>query len=115
MAYISKIEPWRPTTFFYPVEFNVYGNEQAPRVSYKYVDGQWKKQYKFYDYLGSLKFTLNHTGQLINYKTYEAFGDTMLDTLVDIRQGYIGKEKDIENSLGDHGVRKYDYETGRFN
>jgi len=31
------------------------------------------------------------------------------------RQGYIGKEKDVENGLGDHGVRKYDYETGRFN
>ena len=29
------------------------------------------------------------------------------------RQGYIGKEKDVENGLGDHGVRKYDY--NRFN
>jgi len=86
-SYMGKIEPWRPTTFFYPVEYNVYGNEQAPRISYKYIDGQWEKQYKFYDYLGSLKFTLNHTWQLINYKTYEAFGDTMLDTLGVTRQG----------------------------
>jgi hypothetical protein len=31
------------------------------------------------------------------------------------RQSYIGKEKEPENNLGDHGVRKYDYETGRFN
>ncbi|HRP03208.1 MAG TPA: RHS repeat-associated core domain-containing protein [Candidatus Kapabacteria bacterium] len=38
------------------------------------------------------------------------------------RQGYIGKEKDIESSLTAHtstllsagGVRKYDYEIGRF-
>lgn len=40
---------------------------------------------------------------------------TTLDTLGVTRQGYIGKEKDVENGLGDHGVRKYDYETGRFN
>jgi RHS repeat-associated protein len=31
------------------------------------------------------------------------------------RQGYIGKENDIENGLGDNGVRKYDDGTGRFN
>ena len=30
------------------------------------------------------------------------------------RLAYIGKEKDKESDLGDHGVRKYDYETGRF-
>ncbi len=39
----------------------------------------------------------------------------MLDTMGKTRQSYIGKEKDVESSLGDHGVRKYDYETGRFN
>ncbi len=27
---------------------------------------------------------------------------------------WIGKQKDKENGLGDHGVRKYEYETGRF-
>ena len=46
---------------------------------------------------------------------YSAFGETTLDTLGVTRQGYFGKEKDVENNLGDHGVRKYDYETGRFN
>jgi len=30
------------------------------------------------------------------------------------RVKYIGKEQDTESNLGDHGVRKYDYETGRF-
>ena len=29
-------------------------------------------------------------------------------------QNWIGKEKDNENGLGDHGVRKYEYETDRF-
>jgi len=60
--------------------------------------------------IGNCQFSIINC-QLI----YEALGDTMLDTLGVTRQGYIGKEKDIENSLGDHGVRKYDYETGRFN
>lgn len=27
---------------------------------------------------------------------------------------YIGKEKDTESNLGDHGVRKYDSDLGRF-
>jgi hypothetical protein len=39
----------------------------------------------------------------------------MLDTLALSSQGYIDKEKDIQNLLGDHGIRKYDYETDRFN
>jgi len=30
------------------------------------------------------------------------------------QNSYIGEEKDVESSLGDHGVRKYDYEIGRF-
>lgn len=54
-------------------------------------------------------------GTLLNFKQYGAFGETLLDTLGVTRLGYIGKEKDVENGLGDHGVRKYDYETGRFN
>ena len=114
-TYLGKIEQWRPTTFFYPVEYNVYGNEQAPKMTYKYINGQWQKQYKIYDYLGSLRYTMSDVGQVMNYKTYEPYGGTMLDTLGVTRQSYIGKEKDVESSLGDHGVRKYDYETGRFN
>jgi RHS repeat-associated protein len=66
---------------------------------------------------------MNGDGTLLNFRQYSAFGETTLDTLGVTRQGYIGKEKDVENGLGDHtsmglsagGVRKYDYETGRFN
>ena len=114
-TYISKPEPYKPVTFFYPVEYNVFGNEQAPKMTYKYVNGQWQKQYKIYDYLGSLRYTMSSSGQVLNYKTYEPYGGTMLDTLGVTRQSYIGKAIDVESSLGDHGVRKYDYETGRFN
>ena len=52
---------------------------------------------------------------MLNYKSYEPYGATMLDTLGVTRQSYIGKEKDPESKLGDHGGCKYDYETGRFN
>ena len=114
-TFLIKSDTWRPMTFFYPAEYNVYGNEMAPRITYRYVDGNWQKQYKFYDYLGSERFTVLASGQVINYKQYSAYGETLLDTLGFARQGYIGKEKDVENNLGDHGVRKYDTETGRFN
>ncbi|MBX3044823.1 MAG: hypothetical protein KIT33_14720 [Candidatus Kapabacteria bacterium] len=113
--YMSAPEPYRPTTFFYPTEYNVYGNEMAPRITYRYVDGNWQKQYKFYDYLGSLRFTMKADGTLLNFKQYSAYGETTLDTLGVTREGYIGKEKDVENGLGDHGVRKYDDKGGRFN
>ncbi len=114
-TYVARPDPYKPATFFYLVEYNVYGNEQAPKMTYKYVNGQWQKQYKIYDYLGSLRYTMSGTGQVLNYKSYEPYGETMLDTLGVTRQSYIGKEKDVESSLGDHGVRKNDYETGRFN
>jgi RHS repeat-associated protein len=51
---------------------------------------------------------------VLNYKQYEPFGAELLDTFKLTRQGYIGKEKDEENGLGDHGVRKYDPATGNF-
>jgi RHS repeat-associated protein len=112
---INKPDQYRSTTFFYPVEYNVFGNSMSPKITYKYIDGVWKKHIKVYDYLGSLRFTLGEDKALLNYKQYEPYGETMLDTFGLTRQSYIGKEKEPENNLGDHGVRKYDYETGRFN
>jgi len=53
-------------------------------------------------------------GTLLNFKQYGAFGETLLDTLGVTRLGYIGKEKDVENGLGDHGVRKTSDATGSF-
>ncbi len=39
---------------------------------------------------------------------------TLKDNVIFPRQGFIGKELDSESDLADHGVRKYDYSTGRF-
>jgi RHS repeat-associated protein len=39
---------------------------------------------------------------------------TLMDNSISPRKGFIGKELDSESNLADHGVRKYDYITGRF-
>ncbi len=38
----------------------------------------------------------------------------MLSATPDARLKYIGKQKDGESRLADHGVRKYDYNLGQF-
>ena len=45
---------------------------------------------------------MKEDGTLLNFRQYSAFGGAIIDTLGVTRQGYIGKEKDVENSLGDH-------------
>lgn len=50
---------------------------------------------------------------------YEPFGKQISSATLNNngtipRQGFIGKELDTESDLADHGVRKYDYITGRF-
>ncbi|MBE2188362.1 MAG: hypothetical protein IAE98_02750, partial [Candidatus Kapabacteria bacterium] len=43
--YVSMIkpDPFRSTTFFYPVEYNVFGNSMSPKITYKFKNGVWKK------------------------------------------------------------------------
>ena len=87
----------------------------APRITYRYVDGNWQKQYKFYDYLGSLRFTINHTIQQINFKTYKPFGDTLWTSAGTMnRDNFDGSTYDSESDLQMLGFRMYDNETGRF-
>ena len=45
---------------------------------------------------------------------YDPFGKPLKTTGANERLTYIDKERDVESGLGDHGVRKYDYEIGRF-
>ncbi|MBS4000400.1 MAG: hypothetical protein KGZ71_07965 [Desulfobulbaceae bacterium] len=71
----------------------------SPKISYKYINGVWKKHIKVYDYLGSLRFTLGADRALLNYKQYEPYGETMLDLFGLTRQSYIAKEKEPENNL----------------
>jgi len=59
--------------------------------------------------------TLNESGNITSNNIYEPFGKQILLVQGDFsRLSFISKEKDIESSLGDFGVRKYDEEMGRF-
>ena len=58
----------------------------------------------------SLSLSINETEKI----DYLPFGKRIPRDNADQRTAYIGKELDTESELGDHGVRKVDYELGRF-
>ena len=80
----------------------------SPKYTYKYRNNMWEKQYKIYDYIGSLKAVTEEDGTVLTRKSYLPFGEPLETEHEPQTKGYIGKEKDKENNLGDHGVRKYD-------
>jgi len=46
---------------------------------------------------------------------YKPFGDTLNTTSdIELRLGFIGRERDYENNYFSFGARNYDSETGRF-
>ena len=57
---------------------------------------------------------MKRDGTLLGYRDYEPFGAPLSDKQEKTRLGFIDKEQDMESSLADHGIRKYDYETGRY-
>ena len=57
---------------------------------------------------------MKEDGTIQKQYDYAPFGGVLWSNLRPNRTGYIGKEKDHENSLADHGVRKYDDGIGRF-
>ncbi len=117
---------------FYPAQLNVYGGNSLPQISYQYdvETSSWKKHYNIYDHQGTLqqqyKFVnapsnppFNIISEPTLMQAHYPFGETRweMDDLAEENKStlnWIGKQKDKENGLGDHGVRKYEYETGRF-
>jgi len=69
-------------------------------------------------HLGSKAVEVDSAGNIIDYVLYSPFGEPLKKNNYQPQWneclGYIDKEKDRESRLGDHGVRKYDYEIGRF-
>ncbi len=98
------------TVVWSPSEYLMYGSGSNSLISFLPTGA---KEYRIIDHLGSTRCILNNTGTVINTMNYEPFGKQMQTGDVP-RQGYIGKELDGESDLADHGVRKYDYITGRF-
>ncbi|MEP7218976.1 MAG: RHS repeat-associated core domain-containing protein, partial [Bacteroidota bacterium] len=97
--------------YMYPFEYLTYGNGTGANIS---TDPNGAKEFHIMDHLGSTRvgLTLANVDQRLNYEPY---GNQLPVTGVyNPREGYIGKEKDVETQLHDFGVRKYDDETGRF-
>ena len=67
------------------------------------------------DNLGSCRSVISVKGVDMEVQSidYKPFGDT-LNSSTESRIGYIGKERDKENSYFAMGIRQYDCETGRF-
>ena len=113
-GFTQKPDIWKPVVFLYPAEYNIFTLGSSPKYTYKYRNNMWEKQYKIYDYLGSLKAVTEEDGTVLTRKSYLPYGELLETELEPQTKGYIGKERDKENNLGDHGVRKYDSQIGRF-
>ena len=112
--------------YIFPTEYNVYSLGSGFNLSYKADEnGQWQKHFKVKDHLGNERLDIIYDANSIDLLAitsqydYDAFGDITWSNHINLndkpnRLGYIGKEKDKENSLADHGVRKYDDGIGRF-
>lgn len=109
----------------YPAQLYVFGGGMSPQISYKYdrASSSWKKHFNIYDHLGTLAQTYKKVGIFgitpTSMQTHNPFGserwtNSNLAETESTLLNWIGKEKDYESKLGDHGVRKYEYETGRF-
>ena len=94
---------------FFASEYLTYGNGSTPLITTR---PSGVKEYLVTDHLGSTRAAVNGSGTVINITDYEPFGKPLAG--LSPRTGYIGKEKDYESDLADHGVRKYDYDAGIF-
>ncbi|HRP03209.1 MAG TPA: RHS repeat-associated core domain-containing protein, partial [Candidatus Kapabacteria bacterium] len=98
-------------------EYNVYSGEGV-FSSYRLAYAHTQKNYYIYNHLDSKAVEVDSAGNIIDYVQYSPFGEPLeknnYQPQWNERLGYIDKEKDRESKLGDHGVRKYDYEIGRF-
>ena len=96
---------WR---FMYPSEYLSYGLGTSADIVTKPTG---VKTFKLSDHLGSTRTEITEGGATASWD-YEPYGDPIAG--VAPRKGFIDREEDLENGLGDFGVRKYDSETGRF-
>lgn len=106
-------------TIWAPSEYLMYAGGENPFVTFLPHGG---KEYKILDHLGNTRTIVNQSGGIESESDYEPFGKrltippqyTLTSNTNVPKQGFVGKELDSESDLADHGVRKYDYITGRF-
>jgi RHS repeat-associated protein len=110
---------------YHPAEYNTYALGGAPITWRTDSAGNWRKEYKLFDHLGSVRTVLRKDASITGYEyreqiSYKPFGEVKDrlyctgSTDADARLKYIGKQMDFEMGLADHGVRKYDNSLGMF-
>ncbi len=99
--------------YLYPLEFISYGAASVPEFLTRPSIG---REYSITDHLGSTRLVIDQNGAPHSAMDYAPFGKAIPVAGAPSmeRLSFIGKEQDIENELGDFGVRKYDDVTGRF-
>ncbi len=110
------------TVYMYPVEYLSYGQETAytkedlARVITRpdAIDTTGIKEFRFADHDGSLRFSVDESGQVRTYD-YDPWGAVIASSAGDTaRKGFNDAEEDRENSTFDLGARHYDESLGRF-
>lgn len=92
----------------YPTEYLTYGVAHGVSIMTNPSGG---KEYRIGDHVGSVRSVV---GISVQGQDYEPFGGRLGSGVTGLRTGYIDRERDRETTLGDHGSRKYETETGRF-
>lgn len=75
------------------------------------------KEFSISDNLGSVRsvISVRPTGTIIKSYDYKPYGDTLTTTEgMELRQGFIGAQRDGESRYFALGARMYNPETGRF-
>jgi RHS repeat-associated protein len=72
-----------------------------------------RKEYYVADGLGSTRLVVGTGGTVLERIEYDPYGRPRLGPPT-AQQTYIGRPRDPESGLGDHGVRKYEPAEGRF-
>ncbi len=98
------------TVWMWPVEHNAWG----PAGTRVIMRPTGAREYVVHDHLGSARLTLDNTGQIVERRSYRAFGTETSSAGEGARTSYIGREKDVESDLGFYGVRMYEPTYGRF-
>ncbi|HVZ40827.1 MAG TPA: hypothetical protein VHI13_16225, partial [Candidatus Kapabacteria bacterium] len=93
--------------YMYPAEYLSYGVGSTANIT-TLPGGQI--HYAIADHLGSVRVVLDSGGTVLDRYDYEPFGNAIAvsGAVTGVRKSYIDKEKDVESSLMNLGVRQLD-------
>ena len=94
--------------YLYPVEYLTYGGYAASLTTRP----SGTMEYRIADHLGSNRVVLDNTGTVLSTTDYAPFGKPVAGN--EDRKSWIDRESDVENELGNFGLRNYLSDEGRF-